>query len=350
MDEEAAPKPVGLQPVPGEAAASFVRRLAHLNGLPVEEVLREAGARRPPRELDPWAQEVFLSEQAAARLAVMAWRTPQELCRALPTLADGVGRDRLRPVRVEAWPGQWTPLEPCTVCLARRDDLVAPVVLASGEAWQVCVHHGRWLRSTVDGGHAQVPLTGLEQVVQAHRRWMRLQKRVGPYARALLADALLVAAAWWQSRQMGSETVWAGREAVLGTGRQRWSVPLVVYPEAVIVAEAMAVYERQRRWGREFDNAAPGWVSKRWIAFVGERLGMSGPMEHGGYRMLRQWTLQHRITAPVAVRLAQPAPPPGYRSGHLPVMDPHHGLPERGALEEASCLDWRPGRPVTVLE
>ncbi|MER6385446.1 hypothetical protein [Streptomyces sp. NPDC001250] len=351
MDEEAVPKPVGLEPVPGEAAASFVRRLAHLNGLSVEEVLREAGARRPPRELDPWAQEVFLGEQAAARLAVMAWRTPQELCRALPTLADGAtGRVRRQSVRVEPWPGQWTPLEPCAGCLVRHDDLVTPVVLAGGEPWQVCVRHGRWLRSADGGGPAQVPLAGLEEVVRAHRRRLRLQQRVGRYARALLADALQVAAAWWQGRQMGSETLWADREAVLGTGRQRWAVPLVVYPEAVVVAEAMAVYERQRRWGREFDNGAPGWVSRRWIAFVGERLGMPDPMECGGYRMLRHWTLQHRITAPVVARLAQPAPPPGYRAGHLPVMDPHQGLPERGAWEEASCLDWRLGRSVTVLE
>ncbi|SOD91530.1 TniQ family protein [Streptomyces sp. Ag109_G2-15] len=351
MDGEAVPKPVGLEPVPGEAAASFVRRLAHLNGLSVGEVLREAGARRPPREVDPWAQEVFLGEQAAARLAVMAWRTPQELCRALPTLAAGAtGRVRQQSVRVEPWPGQWTPLEPCAGCLARHDDLVTPVVLAGGEPWQVCVRHGRWLRSSDGGGPAQVPLAGLEEVVRAHRRRLRLQQQVGPYARALLADALQVAAAWWQGRQMGSETLWAGREAVLGTGRQRWAVPLVVYPEAVVVAEAMAVYERQRRWGREFDNGAPGWVSRRWIAFVGERLGMPGPMEHGGYRMLRQWTLRHRITAPVVARLAQLAPPPGYRAGHLPVMDPHHGLPERGAWEDASCLDWRLGRPVTALE
>ncbi|WP_189151873.1 hypothetical protein [Streptomyces lacrimifluminis] len=351
MDTEAVPKLVGVEPVPGEAAASFVRRLAHLNELSVAEVLREAGAHRPPGELDPWVQEVFLGEQAAARLAVMAWRTPQELCRALPTLAAGAtGRVRRQSVRVEPWPGQWTPLEPCAGCMARHNDLVTPVVLAGGDPWQVCVRHGRWLRSTADGGPSQVLLSGLEEVVRAHRRRVRLQQRVGPYARALLADALQVAAAWWQGRQMGSETLWAGREAVLGMGRQRWAVPLVVYPEAVIVAEAMAVYERQRHWGREFAGGAPGWVSKRWIAFVGERLGMPGPMEHGGYRMLRQWTLQHRITTPVVDRLAQPAPPPGYRAGHLPVMDPHHGLPERGALEDASCLDWRLGRPVTALE
>ncbi|MFJ4031518.1 TniQ family protein [Streptomyces griseoluteus] len=350
MDAEAVPKLVGVEPVPGEAAASFVRRLAHLNELSVREVLREAGARQPPRELDPWAQEVFLGAQGAARLAVMARRTPQELCRALPTLAAGTGGGRRTSVRVESWPRQWTPLEPCASCLTRHDDLVTPVVLAGGDPWQVCVRHRQWLRSTADGGPAQVSLAGLGEVVRAHRRRVRLQQRVGPYARALLADALQVAAAWWQGREMGSETLWAGREAVLGTGRQRWAVPLVVYPEAVIVAEAMAVYERQRQWGREFAGGAPGWVSKRWIGFVGERLGMPGPMECGGYRMLRQWTLQHRVTAPVVDRLALPAPPPGYRAGHLPVMEPHQGLPARGALEDASCLEWRLGRSVTAAE
>ncbi|MFF9127970.1 hypothetical protein ACF09J_32740 [Streptomyces sp. NPDC014889] len=352
MDAEAAPKPVELHPVLGESAASFVRRLAHLNGLPAAEVLREAGARRPPGDLDPWAHEVFFSKQAADRLAVMAWRTPQELRCALPTLAWAAGRPGRRPaVRMEPWPGRWTPLAPCEGCLARREDLVTPVVLASGEPWQVCVRHGRWLRAAGDRP-AQVSLTGLQEVVEAHRRRVRLQQQVGPYARALLADALQVTAGWWQSRQMGAEAerVWARREAVLGPGRQMWSVPVVVYPEAVIVAEAMAVYERQRRWGREFDNGAPAWVSRHWIAFVGERLGMPGPVEQGGYRMLREWTLQHRIAQPVVDRLAQPAPPPGYRTERLPVMDPHQCLPEHGPLEDASCLDWRLGRPVMAAE
>jgi hypothetical protein len=322
--------------------------LAKINDLPVAKVLCEAGARRP-QELDPRVHEVFFSDQAVGRLAVMAWRTPEELRRTLPTLAVSAGCSRQRPVRTVPWPNQWTVLEPCAGCLARREDVVAPVWLASAERWQVCVRHGRWLRDASESGLWQVSLAGLEQVVDAHRRWVRLRQRVGPYARALLADALQVASCWWQSRQMGSETVWAQRDRVLGVGRQLWSVPLVVYPEAVTVAEAMAVYERQRRWGRDFDNGAPGWVSRRWISFVGERLNMPDEMERGGYRMLREWTLQHRIAAPVVIRLEQEAPPPGYRSEQLQPMEPHRTLPERGPLEEASCLAWRLGQAVTDL-
>ncbi|MFI0766140.1 TniQ family protein [Streptomyces sp. NPDC021218] len=346
--EEAAPRPVGLEPVPGESAGSFVRRLAQINDVPVADVLREAGARRV-QEWDPCAHEVFFSDQAVDRLAVMAWRTPEELRRTLPTLAVGADSGRQRPVRIVPWPAHWTVLEPCAGCLARRDDVVAPVWLASGERWHVCVRHGRWLRDASEGGPGQVNLAELKEVVQAHRRWTRLQQRVGPYARALLADAFQVAGCWWQTRQMGSETVWAQRERMLGVGRQLWSVPLVVYPEAVVLAEAMTVYERQRCWGRDFDNGAPGWVSRHWLAFVGERLNMSEEMEQGGYRMLREWTLQHRITTPVVARLAQQTPPPGYRSEPLRPMEPHLTLPERGPLEDASCLHWRLGQAVTDL-
>ncbi len=246
--EQAGPQPVGLRAVPGEATGSFVRRLARVNDRPVGVVLREAaGGGRVAQWGDPLAHEVFLSDEGVERLATMAWRTPEELRRSLPTLSVQVRGNRA--VRVAPWPERWTLLEPCAGCLARREDIVAPVWCASGEVWQVCVRHGRWMRDAAAGGPAQVGLAGLEDVVRAHHRWQRMRRRVGPYARALLADALQVAACWWQGRLMGSETVWARREGVLGAGQQEWSVPLVVYPEAVVVAEAMAVYERQRRWG-----------------------------------------------------------------------------------------------------
>jgi hypothetical protein len=349
--EEAAPRPVGLEPVPGESTGSFIRRLAAVNAASVAEVLGEVTGRgRQPQELDPCTQEVFLHEQAVHRLAVMARQTPQVLHRALPTLAAASGCGPRQQGRVTAWAPHWAVLEPCVMCLARREDVAAPVWLASRERWQVCVRHGRWLRTTSGGDPAQVSLNGLEAVVRAHRRWQRLRQRVGPYARALLADALQVSACWWQSRQMAAETAWAQREQVLGCGRQLWAVPLVVYPEAVVVAEAMAVYERQRQWGREFAGASPGWVSRGWLSFVGERLGLPAEMEQGGYRMLREWTLLHRVSGPVVARLAQPAPPPDYLSRRLEVLPPHEALPQAGALEDASCMQWRLGQSMTRLE
>ncbi|MFD4231388.1 TniQ family protein [Streptomyces sp. NPDC058545] len=331
---------VDLSPVGGETTGSFIGRLAEANVVPVGQVLDLLGA-GSVREPDWRACEVFLSEQALRGLAVLAGRDVECLRRALPTVADrGPERSEGRPVRIATWSVGWQVLVECAGCAARRSDGLRPAWLAGGAAWEVCVRHGRWLEGADASSH--VSLAAVADVVCAHKAWLGLRRRVGPYARALLADAGQVVWYWWRGRQMGSETVWAGRERALGWERRPAGVPLVTYPEVVRVAECMAVHERQRRWGREFDNGAPGWVSRRWITWVGERLGLAAEMEQAGYRALRAWTMKHCITTPVADRLRQPPPPRGYRRGPLPVMDPHRALPERGPLLEASCLPWRP--------
>jgi hypothetical protein len=340
-------KPVDLSAVRGEATLSFVARLAAANGIPATDVLDDLGV-RIRHELDPRSSEVLVNSQGLELLAVLAGRDEAHLRRALPTAAAaGEVASRVRLARVGPWPAGWTVLAECAGCRARRNDGLPSAWLAVRESWQVCVRHGQWLHGSAGAQH--ISLLGLPEIVEAHRRRIRLEQRVGPYARALLADALQVAGFWWQCRQMGSDTVWAARERVLGMVRQPRALPLVIYPEAVTVAEAMAVHERQRCWGRDFDNGAPGWVSRRWITWVGERLGMPGQMEHGGYRALRTWTMQHRITVPVVARLAQTAPPPGYRSGQMQPLEPHRSLPGHGALEVFSCLPWRLDGPVTSL-
>ncbi|WEH12227.1 TniQ family protein [Streptomyces sp. VNUA24] len=337
-------KPVDLSAVRGEAASSFVVRLAAANGIQPAGVLDDLRV-RGHHALDPRTSEVLLSSQGIGLLAVLAGRDEAHLRRTLPTAAAGPVSSRARPARVGPWPAGWTVLAECSGCTARRSDGLPPVWLAVRASWQVCVRHGQWLQGADRAQH--ISLAGLEEVVEAHRRRMRLEQRVGPYARALLADALQVAGFWWRCRQMGSDTVWARRERALGLARRPQALPLVVYPEAVTVAEAMAVHERQRCWGRDFDNGAPGWVSRRWITWVGERLGMTEQMEHGGYRALRSWTMNHRVAAPVAARLAQTAPPPGYRSGQMQPLEPHRPLSE--TLEDSSCLPWRLDGPVTSL-
>lgn len=340
-------KPVDLSAVYGEATSSFIARLAAVNGQPAADVLADLGV-RTRHGLDPCTSEVFVTGQGLEQLAVLAGRDGAHLRRALPTVAVcGRTSPRARSARIGPWPRGWTVLAECAGCTARRDDGLPPAWLAGHESWRVCVRHGQWLRGACASQH--IGLLKLPEIVEAHRRRLRLEQRVGPYARALLADALQVAGFWWQCRQMGADTVWAARERVLGMVRQPQALPLVVYPEAVTVAEAMAVHERQRCWGRDFDNGAPGRVSRRWITWVGERLGMPGPMEHSGYRALRAWTMQHRITTPVAARLVQTPPPPGYRSGQLQPLEPHCPLPGPGPLEDLSCLPWQLGTPMTSL-
>ncbi|MFJ8536861.1 hypothetical protein [Streptomyces sp. NPDC093591] len=337
-------KAVGLSAVRGEATSSFVARLAAVNGLPCADLLKDLGL-ATRHELNPCTREVLLNARGLGLLATLAGREETHLRRALPTAASLPVASRARPARLGPWPAGWTVLAECAGCTARRSDGLPPAWLAVRASWQACVRHGQWLHGADPAQH--ISLAGLAAVVEAHQRRMRLERRVGPYARALLADALQVAGFWWRCRQMGSDTVWAARERTLGLVRRPEALPLVVYPEAVTVAEAMAVHERQRCWGRDFDNGAPGWVSRRWIRWVGERLGMAEQMAHGGYRALLTWTMQHRITTPVVARLAQKAPPPGYRSGQMQPLEPHRPLPE--ALEDSSCLSWRLDGPVTSL-
>ncbi|MET9378824.1 TniQ family protein [Streptomyces sp. NPDC002992] len=332
-----------LSPIRGESTGSFISRLAEANALPAAHVLELLG-KRTPGVADWRLSEVLLSEAATVRLALLAGRDVEHLRRALPTLASRAGA---RAVRVAAWPAGWTVIAECGVCVRSRGDGLQPAWLASGDTWQVCTRHGRWL-STTDPAE-QRSLTPVPDVVVAHRRWLRLKDRLGPYARALLADAAQVSSYWWQCRQMGSATVWACRQRELGLGRELTWAFLVTYPEAVRLAEAMAVYERQRRWGREFDDGAPDWVSRHWIDWAGDRLGMTEGMERGGYRALRAWTIEHSIATPVAVRRRQTPPPPGYLRERLPLMEPHRGLVERGPLEDVSCLPWKRGGSVTTV-
>lgn len=147
---------------------------------------------------------------------------------------------------------------------------------------------------------------------------------------------------------MGARGVWRRRQDVLGVDRSAlWAVPLVVYPEAVIVAEAMAVRERQRAMGRSFAGGPAGWTTGRWVAWVGERLGMAEEMAEGGHRALEAWLMAHRNTVPVVERLARQEGRAVARSVPLALMEPHRVVPSNGPLEQASCLPWRLGAPMT---
>ncbi|MCZ4120246.1 hypothetical protein [Streptomyces sp. H39-S7] len=187
-------------------------------------------------------------------------------------------------------------------------------------------------------------------MVEAQVRRQRYERRTGLYGRALMADALQIAVYWWQCRQMGSRGVWAARQDTLGVSRSAlWAVPLVVYPEAVVVAEAMAVRERQRALGRSFAGGPAGWTTGRWVEWVGARLEMREEMAQGGHRALEAWLMLHRNTVPVVERQAAPAPPAGYRSVPLRMLEPHRSVAAFGALEQVSCLPWRLGSPMTSV-
>ncbi|MGW6521724.1 TniQ family protein [Streptomyces sp. NPDC054962] len=333
--------------VRGETVASYLWRLAGLNGMAFEELARHIGALRSIRAADPGTEEVRLGPVARQRLAEVSGQPLPRLAQALVSLNDNrISARARRQVEVESWPEGWMPVRACAGCAAGRGE--RPVWRVPGGQWAVCVRHRRWTAGM--RGEFQVGLERLPEVVEAHVRRVRLERRTGLYARALLADAQQVAVYWWQCRQMAWRGVWRERQEALGVDRSAlWAVPLVVYPEAVVVAEAMAVRERQRAVGRSFAGSPAGWSTGRWVQWVGERLGMGGEMAGGGHRGLEAWLVAHRNVVPVVEREARQEARAVSRSVPLALMEPHRVVPVHGPLEEASCLPWRLGSPMTSV-
>ncbi|MFJ1568721.1 TniQ family protein [Streptomyces erythrochromogenes] len=333
--------PLSVRLVAGESVASFIGRLAAANGLRAADVVGYVGGTR--REIDPQAVEVRLGEAAIEDLSVLAGRTVDQLRRSLPTVRRPVHGSA---VRVVVWPQGHGVVQQCELCCRAAGD-GPPAWLVAVQAFDVCRRHARWLGCA--GSHSQMSLAGLPEVVLAHERRRRFERRVGPYGQALLADAFQVAVYWWSCFQMASTDGWARREAVLGLTRRRlWAVPIVVYPEVVTLAEAMAVRERQRCYGRAFDGQTTRWHTGRWSRWVGERLGLSEELAAGGERALHLWLMAHRNSVPVVARLTGSPPPPGYRAQQMRALAPHQRLVE-GPWEQMSCLPWRLGEPMTSV-
>ncbi len=333
--------PLSVALVGGESVASFIGRLAAANGLEAADVLGYIGGKR--RGIDPQAVEVRLGAAALGALAALAGRSVEQVRRALPTAGRTPGSTAVRTV---VWPAGQGVVQQCAVCSRARRDGV-PAWLVAMQEFDVCTRHARWLGCA--GSRSQLDLTDLPEVVRAHERRRRFERRVGPYAQALLADAFQVAVYWWQCGQMASSGRWARREAALGLTRRRlWAVPIVVYPEVVTLAEAMAVRERQRCYGRGFDGQTARWYTGRWTRWVGERLGLSEELAAGGERALHLWLMAHRNSVPVVARLAGSPPPPGYRAQQMQPLAPHQRLAE-GPWEQMSCLPWRLGEPMTSV-
>jgi hypothetical protein len=265
--------------------------------------------------------EVRLGAAALEELAVLAGRSVDQVRRALPTARRAAGGS---PVRIVVWPAGQGVVQQCAICSQVRRD-ARPAWLVAVQEFDVCTRHGRWLGCA--GSRSQLSLAELPEVVVAHERRRRFERRVGPYAQALLADAFQVAVYWWQCGQMAACGRWAHREAVLGLTRRRLrAVPIVVYPEVVTLAEAMAVRERQRCYGRGFDGQTTRWHTGRWTRWVGERLGLSEELAAEGERALNLWLMAHRNSVPVVARLAGSPPPPGYRAQQMQPLAPHRRL------------------------
>ncbi|MFJ5105207.1 hypothetical protein [Streptomyces sp. NPDC088554] len=201
----ARPGSARLAPLQSETNLSYLDRLADRYRLGVRDLipalLQVGGGLFKGYRTDG---EMYLNAEARARISVFC-RVPEDaLGRALPAWAakeplapDGegaAGRFRFGVVVPAAGEG-------CRLCTAARTGRAKPARLYLKPHTRICPRHRRWMLGThwVDGapaGTEQIDLTGLPEMLAAHRRHLQLLRHRPDAARAFeVAHAVLVS--WW---------------------------------------------------------------------------------------------------------------------------------------------------------
>ncbi|MFF4658883.1 helicase associated domain-containing protein [Streptomyces sp. NPDC001381] len=202
--------------------------------------------------------EVYLNTEARARISAFS-RVPEEILgRALPAWTaqeplspDGAGAaGRFRFGSVVPATG-----EGCRPCTAARTGRTKPARVYLKPHTRICPRHQRWMLGThwIDGAPAdteQVGLTGLPEMVTAHRRHLDLLRHRPDAARAFeVAHAVVVS--WW-AQQWPEEEQWPHRVRQLtpqGADPGWWRLLVrdaVTYPETVALT-SLLTDERARQ-------------------------------------------------------------------------------------------------------
>ncbi|WP_030019298.1 Helicase associated domain protein [Streptomyces monomycini] len=256
----ARPGPVRLAPLQGETNLSYLDRLADRYRLGVRDLipalLQVGGGLFKGFRTDG---EVYLNAEARTRISVFC-RVPEDvLGRALPAWAareplppDGAGaagRFRFGAVVPAAGEG-------CRLCTAARTGRTKPARVYLQPHTRICPRHRRFMLGTfwIDGapaGTEQVDLTGLPEMLTAHRRHLELLRRAPDAVRAFeVAHAVVVS--WW-AQQWPEEEQWpcrAERTAPQGTDPGWWRLLVrdaVTYPETVALASVLTGERTRQR-------------------------------------------------------------------------------------------------------
>ncbi|MFI1386697.1 helicase associated domain-containing protein [Embleya sp. NPDC020886] len=252
--------PIRLGPLAGETTLSFLDRLADRYRVGVRDFVpallsTDSGLFKGYR-VDG---EVFLNAEARALVAVFCNVPPDHLRRALPTWcaqepvgpsgAGPAGRFRFGTVLAAMGVG-------CRPCAAARTGRTRPVRLYLPPQARVCPRHRRWMLGDhrVDGallGVEHVDLSGLPEILTAHRRHLRMLRHQPDAARAFEV-AHAVVTSWW-AQQWPREEYWPRRVRRItppGEDPGWWRLlarDVVTYPETVAVASLLARARHRRR-------------------------------------------------------------------------------------------------------
>ncbi|MGW5446838.1 Helicase associated domain protein [Streptomyces asiaticus] len=256
----ARPGPVRLAPLQGETNLSYLDRLADRYRLGVRDLipalLQVGGGLFKGYRTDG---EVYLNAEARTRISAFS-RVPEDvLGRALPAWVaqEPLAQDRKGPAGRFRF-GVVVPAarQGCRLCTAARTGRAKPARLYLKPHTRICPRHQRWMLGThwIDGGPAdteQIDLTGLPEMVAAHRRHLDLLRYRPDAVRAFeVAHAVIIS--WW-AQQWPEEEQWPRRALRLappGTDPGRWRLlarDAVTYPETVSLTSVLTDERTRQR-------------------------------------------------------------------------------------------------------
>ncbi|WP_260609338.1 helicase associated domain-containing protein [Streptomyces sp. WAC 01325] len=241
-----------LAPLQGETNLSYLDRLADRYRLGVRDLipalLQVGGGLFKGYRTDG---EIYLNAEARARVSGFSRVPGVILQRALPAWtarepvspggAGAAGRFRFGVVVPAAGEG-------CRLCTVARTGRAKPARVYLKPHTRICPRHRRWMLGThwLDGapaGTEQIDLTGLPEMLSAHRRHLKLLgHRPGAVEAFEVAHAVVVS--WW-AQQWPEEEQWPRRALRLappGTDPGWWRLlarDAVTYPEAVALTSVL---------------------------------------------------------------------------------------------------------------
>ncbi|GGS95818.1 hypothetical protein GCM10010270_79750 [Streptomyces violaceus] len=328
-----------------ESAGSYVYRLASANGLECAELLDLVG-RGPETVPALGSAELYLDAAALSRLSVLAGYDSVRLQRALPATRPEYLLPSMRSSPCWRWfsreSGRQHLVRACRLCAAVRGAQQTSYVW-SDMPWQVCIRHGMWQDDQPEKNAWAPPDDAMAWILQAHRRRLVFERRLGRMGRVLFADAYTALMSWNQ-RGLTLPGWLVRRQSLDGVDRTSPVLQsVVIYPEAIELAQMFGRYECQRLTGTlnqhvwwnhlaeriwqwngtwpwamrnstdELRKPIDAWVAQHHPSHRSERERYTPSINR------RRWTRRRRI-------------------GGLPLKEPH-GIADRILpLEKVSCL------------
>ncbi|MGW1878809.1 TniQ family protein [Streptomyces sp. NPDC001975] len=294
-----------------ESAGSYMHRLASANGLEFAKLLDLVGRGRKALPA-PGSAELYFNSTALSRLSILTGCSPARLQQALPAARAEHLLPSTRNTPAWRWLLQGSQqqhlVRACSLCAAARG-ATQTVYVWSDLPWQVCLRHGTWQDNQPGRDARGLPAKATTWLLQAHRRRLAFEQRLGQMGRPLFADAYMTLMTWNQQGWILSE--WLVRrqslEGIDSTGPVLSS--MVTYPEAVELAKMFGRYERQRLTGTLKEHEwwwQLAYTMVRWGAPTGWPV-RTGTDTEEAREPIAAWIAQHNPSPRPRRKLYKPA-------------------------------------------